>query len=330
MKWDFDEPRIGDGVRVKLGDIYHYGIYVGEDEIIQFGLAPNARCEVKPEDICVCVSDVETFLQGGFLERGIAERKDGKKRSGEQVVEYAKSQLGKKGYHILHNNCEHFVYQCLFGQKKSTQTDAIRQFFSSLPIADVYTAKIPAQVAITEVYPKERNNEIQAVSNALVKEERYYAWKLLEYALERTFGYKMQSLEFTKCENGKWCCDKCWFSISHSNSVVAVAVSKKPIGVDIEIIQPPKSEVITRVLTKNELKEYNQSEDKTRYLVTAWSKKESIYKKESKGKFLPGKIETAKKNVDVKYVMFHGEEYALTTSSEWAKSIRYFENIQLT
>lgn len=327
MKWDFSEPKSGDGIRVKLGEIYHYGIFVNDDEVIQFGLAPSARTEKK--DISVCVSDVDTFLQGGFLERGIAERKDGKKKSNKQVIEYARSQVGRKGYHIIHNNCEHFVYECLFGEKKSTQTDAIRQLFSALPIADVYTATIPENDVFSDLYPQKRNDEIQAVSNNLVKREKYYAWKLLEYALNRTFGYKIEKLDFTKTEKGKWCCDKCFFSISHSNSAVAVAVSKKPIGVDIEIIRPHKSEVITKVFTENELKEYSESEDKNRFLITAWSKKESIFKKESETNFFPKKIETSMTETAVKYVILNGEEYVLTTSTPWEKTIRYFENIPL-
>ena len=42
MKWLLTEPRYGDMVRVKSGTVYHYGVYVSDDEVIQFGLAPAA------------------------------------------------------------------------------------------------------------------------------------------------------------------------------------------------------------------------------------------------------------------------------------------------
>ena len=40
MRWTPDECRPGDIVRVKLGAIYHYGVFVSEDEVVQFGEPP--------------------------------------------------------------------------------------------------------------------------------------------------------------------------------------------------------------------------------------------------------------------------------------------------
>ncbi len=329
MKWDLKEPRLGDAVRVKLGGIYHYGILVGEDEIVQFGLPPNTRQELNAQDIKVCSSNVQTFLQGGFLERGIPEKKDGKKRKPNEVVEYAISQAGRGGYHILRNNCEHFVYECVFGQKKSEQTDTVRDFFANLPIADVYTAIIPESVEYLEVYPSLRQEEISSITNEKVKKEKYCAWKLLEYALMRTFGYKLSDLEFTKTEDGKWLSNKCYFSISHSNNLVAVAVSKKPIGVDCEIIREPKTGAIERVLSRAEKKALKSIEPtkKTEYLLSVWSKKESAFKRMVKGKFLPSKINTFKYDFAQKTVEVNGDLYTLNICSEFNKNIRYFERI---
>ena len=58
MKWTLKTPASGDMVRVKAGSIYHYGVFVSESEIIQFGLAPVARQGLKDTDIEVCCSDV--------------------------------------------------------------------------------------------------------------------------------------------------------------------------------------------------------------------------------------------------------------------------------
>ncbi len=331
MKWSFSEPNLGDAVRVKLGKIYHYGIYVSENQIIQFGLAPNCIQNVKQEDIAVCLSDVNTFLQDGFLETGKPERKDGKPRSQKEVVEYAKSQLGRKGYHILHNNCEHFVYECIFGIKKSLQTQSIRDFITGLPIADVYTFKIPSEYEILSVYPQKRQEEIESVSNQKVKAEKYFAWKLLEYALMRTFGYKIGNLTFTKNSYGKWLLNECYISLSHSHEMVAVALSKKPIGVDIELIKATKPNAIERVLTRRELKVLKniEEQEKDKYLLTTWSKKESAYKRDGESKFLPSKIDTSKIDFYEKIIKEEGKEYVLTVCSELFNSVRHFENINL-
>ncbi len=330
MKWDLKEPQKGDAVRIKLGNIYHYGILIGENEIVQFGLPPNTRQDLNGKDVKVCVSDVQTFVKSGFLERGIPEKKDGKKRRPNQVVEYAKSQIGRGDYHILYNNCEHFVYECLFGQKKSEQTDSVRDFFANLPIADVYTAVIPDR-DIGELTTKLRQDEILSVKNDKVKRQKYYAWKLLEYALMRTFGYKISDLNFTKTESGKWCTDKCYFSISHSRDLVAVAVSKKPIGVDCELIAEPKPNAIERVLRRAEKKQLKRvgENQKTEYLITAWSKKESAFKYIGEGKFLPSKIDTTKFSYAQKIVALGNDNYTLNTCTNYNKNVRYFEMINL-
>ena len=41
MKWTFNEAKPGAMVRVCLGEVYHYGIYVSDDEIILFGPPPT-------------------------------------------------------------------------------------------------------------------------------------------------------------------------------------------------------------------------------------------------------------------------------------------------
>ena len=131
-------------------------------------------------------------------------------------METARARLGEKGYHILYNNCEHFAYDCLYGKKVCTQTDDVRALFQKMPIANVYIAEIPNQSEWGEVYPPARQAEIDAVKNEKVKREKYYVWKLLEYALLHAFGKRIEEISFTKSVNGKWECDFCYFSLSHS------------------------------------------------------------------------------------------------------------------
>ena len=60
MKWILGEPKSGDMIRVKSGTVYHYGVYVSDDEVIQFGLAPAARPALKDSEVEVLSTDIDT------------------------------------------------------------------------------------------------------------------------------------------------------------------------------------------------------------------------------------------------------------------------------
>lgn len=124
-KWEMKEPYIGAHIRVQIQSIYHHGIYIGNDEVIQFGLLNDM---LKPkEEVKVLVSSIEEFLQGGFLEVRVFDRKERKIKNDDlKIVEIAKSKLGEDGYDIVHNNCEHFANFCIFNKKESKQIDDIR------------------------------------------------------------------------------------------------------------------------------------------------------------------------------------------------------------
>jgi len=73
MKWDFIQPESGDILRVSFGNFYHYGIYVSDEEVIQFGLSPALNVGLKEADIKVLSSDIDTFLKDGFSPEEIEE-----------------------------------------------------------------------------------------------------------------------------------------------------------------------------------------------------------------------------------------------------------------
>lgn len=126
MEWLQDTPRPGDPIRVKMQFYYHYGIFISEDRVIQFGL-PDDPTRLA-SDIRVLASDVYTFLQGGCLEVGKPSRQDKKQlRSPAQVIAFAESSLGRDGYSLFHNNCEHFMNECLFGTPTSATVDGLRE-----------------------------------------------------------------------------------------------------------------------------------------------------------------------------------------------------------
>ena len=119
-------PRYGDMIRTKVRFYHHYGIYVSDDRVLQFGMPDNTG--TPNEQIHVMTTDIYTFLNGGTLEVGQPDREERKKmRSAKQVVELAEGRLGETGYDILHNNCEHFVNECIFGEHRCGFLEAARE-----------------------------------------------------------------------------------------------------------------------------------------------------------------------------------------------------------
>ena len=126
MEWKVTPPKASDIIRTKVDFYYHYGIYVSAREVIQFGL-PNDPFK-NASDIFVIASDIDTFLNGGELETASFSRDEKKlKRTPDEIIKTARSQIGNGGYDILHNNCEHFVNACVFGKSSSSFVDEVRE-----------------------------------------------------------------------------------------------------------------------------------------------------------------------------------------------------------
>ena len=133
MIWKKIAPQKGDIVRVKAGSIYHFGICSGENEIIQFGLNPSLRGDVSDADVEICITNFNVFCNGEELEVGQLEEAEAYKRKLPSVtVEQARARLGEKGYNILHNNCEHFAYECYMGERHCEQEELVREKFRNI------------------------------------------------------------------------------------------------------------------------------------------------------------------------------------------------------
>ena len=126
MQWTENAPVYGDMIRTKVTFYHHYGIFVSEDEVIQFGLPDDPMRSA--DQIKVIQTDIHTFLMGGELEVAVMDREERKRMfPPEQIVQRAKQRLGEGGYDILHNNCEHFVNECVFGNHTSAFLQDVRE-----------------------------------------------------------------------------------------------------------------------------------------------------------------------------------------------------------
>lgn len=319
MKWTINKPEKGDMIRVKCSEnFYHYGVFVSDNEIIQFGFAPNIAREVIADDIKVCVTDIHIFSSGAAVEVAAFDSVElSKRKSPDETVQYARSKIGTKGYSIIHNNCEHFANECVFGQKLSRQTDDIRNLIRSMPVLHLYISQLPSEDSFNKLYPPERDLEIVKTTHPLTKRQRYYVWKLLEYAFDRSFGIKINTLDMQKNENGKWICPSYKFSLSHSGNALAVVLSKKEVGVDIEKLLPPKSSKFAeKILSEAELQEYESvlPDEQTEYLIKKWTVKESVFKMLDEPVFSPSKV-VYKENTFTDVINIDSEDYVISVAS---------------
>ena len=207
MKWVVRSPKFGDMIRIKAGNIYHYGIYSSDEEVIQFGLAPIARVGVPDKDIEVCISDIGAFACDQTIEVGECENtvERIKRRSPELTVESAKAALGQKGYSIIHNNCEHFAYTCATGERFCSQTLGVRELFKNFPIVDVYVTT-------------EKNQ----------KTER----ELIEYAINRSFGKKPGDAGLEMID-GAWSSSICKIALARYDGLIAFCLSRADISLEL-------------------------------------------------------------------------------------------------
>lgn len=73
------------------------------------------------------------------------------------------------------------------------------------------------------------------------------------------------------------------FSISHCKEGIAVAVSEKPIGIDIESIRKADRELVTRVMNEREQALIKAQTDSSREFTRIWTQKEAIVKAQGVG-----------------------------------------------
>ena len=122
-KYKCIEPKKGDIVKVEISNkICHFGLYLGDDKIIQYGLA-NDFLNTKKEDVKVLISSMDEFLNGKMaLVRVYSLIDKIKKNSVKKSIQKAMDRLNEQKYDPINNNCEHFVNECVFNKHISNQT----------------------------------------------------------------------------------------------------------------------------------------------------------------------------------------------------------------
>ena len=127
-KYKCIEPKAGDIVKVEISNkIYHFGLYLGDDKIIQYGLAKDVF-NTNKESVKVLISSMDEFLCGKMaLVRVYSLIDKIKKNSVKKSIKKAMDRLGEAKYDLINNNCEHFVNECVFNKHYSEQANSFKK-----------------------------------------------------------------------------------------------------------------------------------------------------------------------------------------------------------
>ncbi|MGN0033477.1 MAG: 4'-phosphopantetheinyl transferase family protein [Candidatus Limimorpha sp.] len=111
--------------------------------------------------------------------------------------------------------------------------------------------------------------------------ESAVSYLMLLGLLQRQLGNFQKDLAFTYNEHGKPFLTKqpdLFFSISHCKSAVAVALSNTEIGVDIEETSRFRDSLVRYVCNDDEIREIEDSKDKSLAFIKLWTRKEAVFK----------------------------------------------------
>lgn len=226
MKWEPKQCRFGDMIRIRLGAVYHYGVFVSEDEVIQFGLPPTAENRAKEGEVVVIATDIDVFACGSIIEVACFDKSELRRRnSPEKTVELARARLGEGGYNLIHNNCEHFANECVFGESRCTQEEEMRRRFRNRPICDVYITRVSENEPTDGIFPEKRRSEISGIKNIRERDTAASQWKLLQTAARRSFQTGIDEAGLKRKLGGRWVCDRFNFAFASCGDIAAVAVS---------------------------------------------------------------------------------------------------------
>ena len=182
----------------------------------------------------------------------------------------------------------------------------------------VYVARMPERFEIKELAHTHRRAEVSAASSEKVKREKYFSWKLMEYALSECFGEGISDSTLSKNRNGKWISPDFSVSLSHSENVAAIALSDKQfaLGVDIEFVKERKNSdaLARRIMNEAQISEYGSISDPAEaieYLIGLWTAKEASFKLSDKSAFLPSAPVEEGVIVKTECISFKGGRYVL-------------------
>ena len=172
---------------------------------------------------------------------------------------------------------------------------------------DIYVRSFPFVVDNQFIYPEERKQDISSTIESK-REEKFYVWKLLEYAIKNSLDRDITEFKFFKDSNKKWHCDDFYFSLSHGEGVVVVAVSNHLVGVDIEKWKS-NDRLLDKIACENEINLPFSG-------VELWTRKEAVFKKLTSPEYFLKSIDTTLHSLDTRMITINDVKFVLSTASD--------------
>lgn len=138
----------------------------------------------------------------------------------------------------------------------------------------LYLFRIPNKTLPTNLLPQKYLDRIKSIKNKQAYKEAVASRLLLRYALIKNKAHKNILNQITYSPNGKPIIEGYYFNISHSNKYVVCCLDNKPIGVDMEKINPRFKTIAQNFLSKQEQKTNPNIID----LTKIWTQKEATIK----------------------------------------------------
>ena len=141
------EPKIGDHLVTPRVGYTHHGLYAGDGKVIHYeGLYEGFKSGPVKEIALEKFGEVNNQNIGFYIKPH-----EHKTRSVQEIVGHARNRLTEENYHLVWNNCEHFVHDCIYGQSKSEQVNATLKLATKNIARNLGKLNTPANLGIALV-----------------------------------------------------------------------------------------------------------------------------------------------------------------------------------
>lgn len=166
------------------------------------------------------------------------------------------------------------------------------------------------KVNMEKLLPTARRERYQASKRNAV--EPLVAYALLRHGLREYAGIeKMPEIAYNEKGKPEFIDSSIYFSLSHTNGCAACAISRAPVGCDVEGLRPVKQNLAKRVLPEDMFTLYTSSDNPEKVFFEYWTKLESALKKRGDGLTGGLKIDSSEK-----CATFEKDGYILSVSSD--------------
>ncbi len=130
----------------------------------------------------------------------------------------------------------------------------------------------------------QRQDKCNRIIKELAKKQCIAADHLAKIALGETLNISPNEVEIRLSPSGKPYVEgnPVYFSVSHSENLVACVVSHRPVGMDVEFVRPIEPSIQERICTNAELKHlrsFKNEEERNLRFFTLWTRKEALFKR---------------------------------------------------